>query len=71
MLKGWKGKLLSRVGKEVLLKFIIQAKLTYLVGIFKLQGGLIDDICNLYARFLVIGAECSLKDRKINLCKTN
>ncbi|XP_062075792.1 uncharacterized protein LOC133779911 [Humulus lupulus] len=35
-LKGWKGKLFLAGGKEVLIKAVIQATLTYVISIFKL-----------------------------------
>ncbi|XP_056695804.1 uncharacterized protein [Spinacia oleracea] len=37
-LQGWKEKLLSRAGKEVLIKSVIQAIPTYIMGIYKLPG---------------------------------
>jgi len=38
-LQGWRGKLLSRVGREVLIKSIIQAIPTFAMGYFKLPIG--------------------------------
>ncbi|XP_021721994.1 uncharacterized protein LOC110689521 [Chenopodium quinoa] len=51
-LNGWKEKLLSRVGKEVLLKSVIQAIPTYLMGVYKFPAGIINDIHSMMARFL-------------------
>ena len=43
-LQGWEGKLLSKVGHEVLIKFVIQAIHTFTMGCFKLPLGLCNDI---------------------------
>ena len=43
-LQGWEGKLLSQVGREVLIKFVIQAILTFAMGCFKLPVGLCYEI---------------------------
>ena len=50
-LQGWKEKLLSRAGKEILLKAVIQAIPTYLMGVYKLPGGIIQQIHSAMARF--------------------
>lgn len=39
-MKGWKEKLLSQVGKEVMVKAIIQSIPTYSMSVFKLPIGL-------------------------------
>ena len=50
-LQGWKEKLLSRPGKEVLIKAVVQAIPTYMMSVFCLPKSLIDDIHSLIARF--------------------
>ncbi|XP_021737543.1 uncharacterized protein LOC110704065 [Chenopodium quinoa] len=42
--QGWKEKLLSRAGKEVLLKAVIQAIPTYLMGMYKFPSSMIRSI---------------------------
>lgn len=50
-LQGWKEKFLSRAGKEILIKSVIQAIPIYMMSIFRLPDGLIDEIHALFARF--------------------
>ncbi|XP_048493277.1 uncharacterized protein LOC125493797 [Beta vulgaris subsp. vulgaris] len=50
-LQGWKEKLLSRAGKEILLKSVIQALPTYLMGVYKLPSSIIQKIHSAMARF--------------------
>ena len=50
-LQGWKEKLLSRAGKEVLLKSVIQAMPTYLMGIYKFPIWVTNTISAAMARF--------------------
>ena len=50
-LQGWEGKLLSQAGREVLIKSVIQAILTYAMGCFKLSLGLCDDIEAMIKKF--------------------
>lgn len=50
-LQGWKEKLLSRAGKEVLLKSVIQAIPTYLMGVYKFPSTIIHEIESAMARF--------------------
>ena len=49
--QGWKERLLSRAGKEILLKVVVQAIQTYMMSIFKLPEGLLDEIYALMANF--------------------
>ena len=50
-LQGWEAKLLSQVGREVLLKAIIQAIPTYTMGCFKLPVSLCNEIESLIKKF--------------------
>lgn len=43
-LQGWKEKFLSRAGKEVFLKAVIQAIPTYLMCVYKLPAGVVQSI---------------------------
>ena len=43
-LQGWKEKLLSQAGREVLIKAVIQAISTYTMSCFKLPKGLIKEL---------------------------
>ncbi|XP_048492990.1 uncharacterized protein LOC125493568 [Beta vulgaris subsp. vulgaris] len=50
-LRGWKEKLLSRAGKEILIKAVIQALPTYLMGVYKIPADVIQEIHSAMARF--------------------
>ena len=50
-LQGWEGKLLSRAGREVLIKSVIQAVPTYAMGCLKLPLGLCDGIKVMIKKF--------------------
>lgn len=50
-IQGWKENFLSRPGKEVLIKAIVQAIPTYMMSIFRIPDGIIDDIHSMLARF--------------------
>ena len=50
-LQGWKEKLLSQAGKEVLIKSVIQAILTYTMSCFKLPKGLIRELKIMIRKF--------------------
>ncbi|XP_021722000.1 uncharacterized protein LOC110689525 [Chenopodium quinoa] len=50
-MQGWKEKLLSQAGKEVLIKAVAQAISTYMMGLFHIPDSLIDEIHAMIARF--------------------
>ncbi|KAK9670180.1 hypothetical protein RND81_13G183600 [Saponaria officinalis] len=50
-LQGWKEKLLSKAGKEVLIKAVIQSIPNYMMSIFRLPGELVDELHGMIARF--------------------
>ena len=50
-LQGWKEKLLSQAGREVLIKAVVQAIPTFAMGFFKLPMGLCHDIEMLIQKF--------------------
>ena len=50
-LAGWKEKLLSKVGKEVLIKFVAQAILTYTMRCFKIPNSLCDEMTSMIRNF--------------------
>ena len=50
-LQGWKGMMLSRAGKEVLIEAVIQEIPTYTMGVFQLPVKLCEELNALCARF--------------------
>ena len=50
-LQGWKGKMLSRAGKEVLIKAVAQSIPTYSMGVFQLPKKLCDELDSMCANF--------------------
>ena len=50
-LAGWKEKLLSKAGKEVLIKVVAQAIPTYTMSCFKIPDSLCDEMTNLVRNF--------------------
>ena len=50
-LQGWKEKLLSQAGREILIKAVVQAIPTYTMSCFKLPVGLCSEIESLIRRF--------------------
>jgi len=51
-IQGWKGKLLSRAGKEVLIKAVDESIPIYTMGVFQLPVKLYDELNSMCARFL-------------------
>ena len=51
-MQGWKEKLLSQVGKEVMIKVVVQFIPTYSMSMFKLPVGLCKDIKAMIQKFL-------------------
>lgn len=49
--RGWKKKLLSRAGKEILIKAVIQAIPTYLMSLYKFPVAIIHEISSAMAWF--------------------
>lgn len=50
-INGWKEKLLSQAGKEILLKAVVQAILAYSMSVFKLPKTLCRDLSSTCAKF--------------------
>ena len=50
-LQGWKGKMLSRAGKEVLIKAVAQSIPTYTMGVFLILAKLCHELNALCTRF--------------------
>ena len=50
-LQGWKGRMLSRAGKEVLIKAVAQSIPTYTMGVFLLPAKLCNELNSLCAQF--------------------
>ena len=50
-MQGWKEKLLSQVGKEVMIKVVVQFIPTYSMSMFKLPVGLCKDIEAMIRKF--------------------
>jgi len=50
-LAGWKEKLLSKAGKEVLIKVVAQAIPTYTMSVFKLPDSLCEDLTSMIRNF--------------------
>lgn len=48
---GWKGKLLSKAGKETLIKAVAQATLTYIMSCFKLPDSLCQELSSMISDF--------------------
>ncbi|GAA0139843.1 hypothetical protein LIER_01312 [Lithospermum erythrorhizon] len=55
--RGWKGKLLSQVGKKVLIKSITSAIPNYVINYFQLLRGTIDNLNSVMAKFYWASSE--------------
>ena len=49
--QGWKGKTLSRAGKEILIKAVAQSIPTYTMGVFQLPVKLCEELQSMCARY--------------------
>ena len=50
-LVGWKEKMLTKVGKEVLIKVVAQAILTYTMSCFKIPDSLCEELTSMIRNF--------------------
>lgn len=50
-IQGWKERLMFRAGKEILLKAVVQAIPAYMMSVFKIPDGVIDDIHSMMSHF--------------------
>ncbi|XP_074321457.1 uncharacterized protein LOC141657967 [Silene latifolia] len=50
-LQGWRGKILSRAGKEVLIKAVANSLPTYVMSVFKIPANFCDELRAIVARF--------------------
>jgi hypothetical protein len=50
-LQGWKEKLLSQAGREVLIKAVVQAMPTYAMSCFKIPAGLCSELSSMAIRY--------------------
>ena len=63
-MQGWKEKLLSQAGKEVIIKAVVQSIPTYLISVFKLLVGLRKDIEAMIQKFWWGQGETKKKKKK-------
>ena len=64
-MQGWKEKLLSQAGKEVIIKAVVQSIPTYLISVFKLLVGLRKDIEAMIQKFWWGQGETKKKKKSI------
>ncbi|KAK9714264.1 hypothetical protein RND81_06G082700 [Saponaria officinalis] len=50
-LQGWRGMLLSKAGREILIKVVAQSILTYSMSVFKFPSNFYDDLRSLVSKF--------------------
>ncbi|XP_074289590.1 putative mitochondrial protein AtMg00310 [Silene latifolia] len=50
-LQGWRGKILSRAGKEVLIKAVANSLPTYVMSVFKIPSNFCDELRSMVSRF--------------------
>ena len=62
-MQGWKEKLLSQAGKEIMIKVVVQSIPTYSISVFCLPIGLLKDIEVMIRKFWL---GCSKNSRKIH-----
>lgn len=48
---GWKEKLLSNAGKEILIKLVAEIVLTYIMSVFKLPNALCEEMTSMVQKF--------------------
>ena len=66
LMQGWKEKLLSQAGKEIMIKAVVQSIPMYSMNVFQLPIGLLKDIEVMIRKFW---SGCSENSRKINWVK--
>jgi hypothetical protein len=50
-MEGWQARFLSQAGKEILIKVVVQAIPTYMMGIFRLPKALCSKLNSMMAQF--------------------
>ena len=68
-LQGWKEKLLSQAGREILIKAVIQAIPSYAMSCFRFPASLCDEICSMANRFWWGQRGCNRKIHWLNKAK--
>lgn len=68
LVQGWKGPLFSIAGKEILIKSVGQAILSYVMSVFRIPKGICDEITKSFARFWWGSKE---NKKKLHWCSWN